>query len=75
MFSCTPGTGNSSDEEIFSSRRRTKSITENCKKPRATKSLSSENLSIKGKAKRASKKVNENAKLKLGQAGTRKFQG
>ena len=59
-------TGNSSDEEIFTSKSRNKSNTENCKKSRTTKSLSSENLSIKAKTKRASKKVNENAKLKLG---------
>ena len=59
-------TGNSSDEDIFSPRSRAKSNTENCKKSRATKSLSSESLSIKSKIKRASKKVNENAKLKLG---------
>lgn len=65
IFSRTPETGNSSDEEIFSPRSRAKSNTENYKKSRATKSLSSENLSIKNKAKRASKKVNENAKLKL----------
>ena len=59
-------TGNSSDEEIFSPRSRAKSNTEGWKKSRATKSLSSESLSINSKAKRASKKVNENAKLKLG---------